>query len=45
MEAAIDRRPVLIGGLGGDLPARVAVAAEPWEIAARDLQPNAVTRQ
>jgi len=37
MEDAIDRRSVLAGRFAGDLPARVAVASEPWEVAARDL--------
>ena len=44
IEDAIGRRSVLIGSLARDLPARVAVAVEPWEVAARDLQPDAVTR-
>jgi len=37
MEDAIDRRSVLTGSFARDLPARVAVAGEPWEVAARDL--------
>jgi hypothetical protein len=37
MEDAIDRWSVLIGGFARDLPARVAVAVEPREVAARDL--------
>src|SRR5438445_8196783 len=45
MEDAIDRRSVVTGSFAGDLPTRVAVAGEPWEVAARDLQPNAVARQ
>jgi hypothetical protein len=44
MEDAIDRRSVLIGSFARDLPARVAVAVEPWEVAAGDLQPDAVAR-
>ena len=43
-EDAVDRRPIVLGGFAGDLPARVAVAAGPWEIAARDLEPNAMAR-
>jgi hypothetical protein len=44
-EEPIDRRSVLTGSLTGDVPAHVAVAAEPWEVAARNLEPNAVARQ
>ena len=37
MDDAIVRRSVLIGSLARDLPARVAVAVEPWKVAARNL--------
>src|SRR5947209_6160104 len=45
MEDPIDRRSVLTGSLAGDVPARVAVAAKAWEVAARDFKPDAVARQ
>jgi hypothetical protein len=44
MEDTIDRRPVLIGSFPRDISTRVAVAVEPWKVAARNLQPDAVTR-
>jgi hypothetical protein len=37
MEDAIDRLAVVIGSFARDLPARVAVAAKPWEVTARDF--------
>ena len=42
MEDAIDRRLILVGSFAGDLPTRIAVAIKPREVAARNLQPDAV---
>jgi hypothetical protein len=42
---SIDRRSVLTGSVARDLLARVAVAVRPREVAARDLQPEAVARR
>jgi hypothetical protein len=44
MENAINGRLVLIGCFAGDVPTRVAVAIEAGEVAARDLQADAVAR-
>ena len=44
VEDAVDRGLVLIGSFPGDLPARIAVAVEAREVAAGDLQANAVAR-
>src|SRR5437588_5423741 len=44
MEDAIDRRSVVISSFARDLSARVAVAVESREVAARNLQPDAVPR-
>ncbi len=45
MEDAIDRRSVLISSFARDLPTRVAVAVESREVAAGNLEPDAVARQ
>jgi hypothetical protein len=45
MENATDGRLVFIGCLAGDLPAGVAVAVEAREVAAGDLQADAMARQ
>ena len=45
MEDAIDRWSVLTGSFARDPPAYVAVAGEPLEVAARNLQADAVARQ
>src|SRR5947209_2854349 len=45
MEDAIDPRSVVISRFAGDLPARVAVAVEAREVAARNLVQDAVARQ
>jgi hypothetical protein len=45
MEDAIDRWSALTGRLACDLATGIAIAAEPWEVAARDLQSDAVARQ
>lgn len=45
MEDAIDGGLIVVGCLTGDVPAGVAVTVESWEVAARNLQPDAVTRQ
>ena len=44
MEDTVDRRLILIPAFPGDHPTGIAVAIESWEIAARNLQPNAVSR-
>jgi len=45
MEDAIDRQLILVGGFNGDISACVAVALKPGEIAARNLQTDAMTGQ
>ena len=42
MEDAIDCRLILIPAFAGDYPTRVAVTVKTREIAARNLQPDAV---
>jgi hypothetical protein len=42
MEDAVDGWPVLIGGFGRDVSVGVAVAVEPREVAAGDLERDAV---
>jgi hypothetical protein len=44
MEDAIDRRLILIAAFAGDYAARVAVAVKAREVAARNLQADAVAR-
>ena len=45
MDDAIDRRSVFTSSFARDLPARVAIAIKAWEVAARNLQADAMTRQ
>ncbi len=45
MEDAVDRRLILLTSFAGDYPARVAVAVEAPEVAARDFQPDAMAWQ
>ncbi len=44
MADAIDRRLISVTAFAGDYPARVAVTVKTREIAARNLQPDAVAR-